>query len=252
MVFVRVQKIVYHTVILHTNSAAQCFIASLEPHPEFAVSAVRMLYIGIAVQNEHATRILHLCKGITDLTLHAVCHHLHVENPLLEPLDALPLFSLSTDLSGIFHNQCSYLPNLLVAHRITCLHLTNTWSSWTGFPVGLTRLIQLTHLSIPWTMSCSDFSLFRKILASINLKVLVLWRDEYERYGILVDNLQREGLDNCHIVCLNSVLYSSYLVYGGFGGYAEELVKWREKVNGMTFSPIQCYTLLSKCISKTI
>jgi len=233
-----VQKIVYHSVILRTDSAAQCFITSLEYRPQFAISAVRTLYIGAAVRNEHAARILHLCKGITDLTLRVVCHHLRTKNPLIEPLDALPLTSLSTDLSGIFHNQRSYLPNLLVAHRITHLHVTNAWSSWMGIPIGLPRLIQLTHLSIPWTTCRSDFSLLHEILASTNLKVLVLWRSKYERYGVLVDNLQREGLNDHRIVCLNSDLYSSPLVYGGFWGYAEELVKWREKVKGMSFSPI--------------
>ena len=174
------QKIVYHSVILHTDSAAQCFITSLEYRPQFAISAVRTLYIGVAVRNEHAARILHLCKGITDLTLRVVCHHLCTKNPLIEPLDALPLTSLSTDLSGIFHNQRSYLPNLLVAHRITHLHVTNAWSSWMGIPIGLPRLIQLTHLLIPWTMCCSDFSLLHEILASTNLKVLVLWRSKYK------------------------------------------------------------------------
>jgi len=234
MVFVRVQKIVYHSAILRTDSAAQCFITSLEYRPQFAISAVRTLYIGVAVRDTHAAQILHLCKGITDLTLRVVCHHLGTKNPFIEPLDALPLTSLSTDLSGIFHNQRSYLPNLQVAHRITHLHLTNAWSSWMGFPVGLTRLIQLTHLSVPWSTSRSDFDLIREILTSIDLKVLVLWRSEYERYDDLIDNLQRERLNDHRIICLNSVLYSPYLVYGGFWEYAEELVNWRKKVEGMS------------------
>ena len=224
----------------------------MEHCPQFAVSVVRTLYIGVAVQNNHATRILDLCKGITDLTLHVVCHHLLTKNPLIEPLEALPLISLSMDLSAIFHDQRMYLPNLQVAHRITHLHLTNAWSSWTGIPVGLTRLIQLTHLSVPWSTSWSDFSLLCKILESTNLKVMVLWRSEYEEYDALVEHLLSEGLNNCHIICFNSALYSPYLVYGGFWRHAEDVVKWQEEVEGMLFSPLQHCTLLTRRTSQSI
>ena len=54
---------------------------------------------------------------------------------------------------------------------ITYLHLTNAWISWLSVPVGLTRLIQLTRLSVPWCTSRSDFSLLREILDSTNLNV---------------------------------------------------------------------------------
>jgi len=192
----------------------------------------------MAVRSDYAAQILDTCKGVTDLTLRVICHHLLAKNPIIEPLEALPLTSLSADLSAIFHDRHSYLPNLLVAYRITHLHLTNAWASWPDFPVGLTRLDRLTHLSVPWCTSRSDSNLIHEILKSTNLKVLVLW-SRYEKRDELVKCLSREGLEDRRIVCLESKLYSPYLIYGGFWDYAENLIKWREEVNGMSFSPLQ-------------
>ena len=228
------QKIVYHSVILRSDAAAQCFIASLEPRPQFAVEAVRRLHMGMAIQNNHAARILELCKGVTDLTLRVVCHHLLAKNPVIEPLEALPLTSLSADLSAIFHDQRSYLPNLQVVHRITHLHLTNVWACWMGIPIGLPRLIQLTHLSIPWQTSRSDVSALREIMKLTNLKVVVLWRDKYEKHDALVKCLRKAGLKDRRIVCFRSTQNEYYYsIHGGFWEYAEGLVKWREEVRGM-------------------
>ena len=251
MGFVRVECIIYHLVILCSDAAAQCFIASLEHCPLFAVSTVRMLYMGVAIQNNHAVKILVLCKGVTDLTLRVVCHHLLTKNPVLEPLEALPLTSLSADLSAIFHNQRLYLPNLWVAHRITHLHLTNIWACWLGIPIGLPRLIQLTHLSVPWTTTRSDINMLCEIMESTNLKVVVLWRSKYERYNTLAECLQRGGVRDRCIVCFSSTQYV-YAIYGGFWGYAERLVKWQEEVEGMSFSPLQCCNLLNKLTSQCI
>jgi len=247
-VFIRVQKIVYHSVILHSDAAARCFIASLEHRPQFAASAVRTLHMGVAVRNNNAAKILNLCKGITDLTLRVVCHHILTKNPVIEPLEALPLTSLSADLSAIFHDRRSYLPNLQIVHRITHLHLTNAWACWEGIPIGLPRLIQLTHLSVPWNASRSDINLLHEIMKSTNLKVVVLWRSESEKHNALVECLRRGGLKDRRIVCFCSAQYLYYYsIHGGFWGYAENLVKWREEVEGMSVgSPLQCSTLLNK------
>ena len=247
------QRAIYHSVILCSDAAAQRFIASLEHRPQFAVSTVRMLHMGVAVRNNHAAKILDLCKGVTDLTLCVVCHHLCTKNPVLEPLEALPLTSLSADLSAIFHDQRAYLPNLQVVKRITHLHLTNAWACWEGIPVGLTMLTQLTHLSIPWNTSQSDIHLLRQIIKSTNLKVVVLWKDEYERHDALVGSLQRGGLEDRRIVCFSPAQDSYYYsIHGGFWGYAEDLVKWREEVGGMIFSPLQCSNLLNKRTSRCV
>ena len=224
MGLVRVEYIIYCSVILRSDAAAQCFIASLEHHQLFAVSTVRTLHMGMAVQNNHAAKILDLCKGITDLTLCVVCHNLLTKNPVLEPLEALPLTSLSADLSAIFHDQRSYLPNLQVVHHITHLHLSNIWACWLGIPIGLPRLIQLTHLSVPWTTTWSDISMLCDIMKSTNLKVVILWRSEYEKYDALVGCLWRGGVRDYHIVCFSSTQYV-YLIHGGFWGYAEDVVK---------------------------
>ena len=208
-------------------------------HPEFAVAAVRRLYIGMAVRNGYAAQILGTCKGVSDLTLCVICHHLLTTNPVIEPLEVLPLTSLSVDLSSISHDRLSYLPNLMVAHRITRLHLTNAWASWPGMPVGLTRLHHLTHLSVPWCTSSSNCDLAREVLQFTNLKVLILWRGGYKKRDELVKCLSRGRLEDCRIVCLDSKSYSHYLIYGGFWDYAENLIKWCEEVNGMSFSPLQ-------------
>ncbi|KIM55820.1 hypothetical protein SCLCIDRAFT_10894 [Scleroderma citrinum Foug A] len=88
-------------------------------------------------------------------------------------------------------------------------------------------------------MSRSDFSLLREILESTNLKVMVLWRSEYEEYDALVEHLLSEGLNDCHIVCFNSALYSPYLVYGGFWRHAEDVVKWKEEVEDVPANPFE-------------
>ena len=211
-------------------------------HPDFAVDAVRRLYIGMSVRNGYAAQILGTCKGVSDLTLRVICHHLLTTNPVIKPLEVLPLTSLSVDLSSIFHDRLSYLPNLVVAHRIERLHLTNAWASWPGMPVGLTRLHHLTHVSVPWSTSRSDCNLAREILEFTNLKVLILWRSGLEKYDELVKCLSRAGLEDRRIVCLDAKSYSHYLIYGGFWDFAENLIKRREEVNGKSFSPLQVLT----------
>lgn len=201
--------------------------------------------MAMTIRNDYAAQILDTCKGVTDLTLRVICHHLLAKNPIIDPLEALPLTLLSADLSAIFHDQYSYLPNLQVAHRITHLHLTNAWVSWAGIPVGLVRLKQLTHLSIPWCTTRSDSNLVRELLESTNLKVLVLWSSEYEKCEEVVKCLSKEGLEDRRIISLNSKLYSHYLIFGGFWDYADRLIKWREEEEGMSFSPrLQCCTMM--------
>ena len=89
-------------------------------------------------------------------------------------------------------------------------------------------------------------------MESTNLKVLVLWRSEHEGHDILIESLLREGLSDRCIVCFNSAIYLHYLIHGGFWRYAEDLVKWQEEVEGMSFSPLQCNTSLNKHTSRSI
>jgi len=71
---------------------------------------------------------------------------------------------------------------------------------------------------------------------------------EYEKHDALVECLRRGGLKDRRIVCFCSAQYLYYYsIHGGFWGYAENLVKWREEVEGMSVgSPLQCSTLLNK------
>ena len=246
--FVRTEKIVYRTINLYTNTKANRLIASLEHRPEFAVSAVRTLQLRKAVEEDSAAQILDICKGITDLTLYVTCYFPFGERPILKSLGALALTTLSIDLLALFYYEGPYLPNLKIAYRITHLHLNDTWVAWRGATIGLARLTQLSHLSLRWTaLYRSDLNWLREILESTNLKVLVLWRSKSaHEYKELLGRLSHEGLKDRRIVLLNSKRYAAYLEFGGFWGYAEDLVKWREEVDGMSFSALRCGTLLNK------
>ena len=234
------EKIIYHTIVIYTDTEANRLIASLEHRPEFAVSAIRRLYLGEVVQEGPGARILDICKGVTDLTLNTTCFSRLTENRILAPLEALPLTYLSMSLSALFYRQHAHLLNLQITRSITHLHLTDVWATWKGVNVGLTGLTQLSHLSLRWSMYNSNFDMLREVLESTNLKVLVLWKREYaDEYDELVSCLSHEGLEDRRVVFLDSRQYVLYLVYGGFWGYAEDLVEWREEVDGMSLSPLQ-------------
>ena len=238
--FVRTEKTIYHTVIIWTDTEAHHLIASLEHRQEFAVSAVRTLYLGGAVQESPAARILDVCQGVTNLMLNVTTYSPLAESRMLAPLQALPLTCLSMTLSALFHRQRVRLPNLQITRRITHLHLADSWVSWEGVTVGLTELTQLSHLSLRWSMYNSNFDMLREVLRSTNLKVLVLWKREYApEYDELVRCLSREGLEDRRVVFLDSRRYEVHLNFGGFWEYAEDLVKWREEVDGMSLSPLQ-------------
>ena len=204
------------------------------------------------MEESSTAQILDICKGITDLTLYGVCYFPFNERPILKPLDALPLTSLSIHLSAFFYYECPYLPDLGIAHRITHLHLNDNWIVWRGTTLGLTRLTQLSHLSLRWT-GYYNLDLLHEILELTNLKVLVLWRSKSaDEDKELLGRLSHEGLKDRRIVLLNSKQYAVYLEFGGFWGYAEDLVKWREKVNGTSFSALRSGTSLNEHTSRSI
>lgn len=145
---------------------------------------MKVLHLESTVSAESCTRILQLCEGLEELSLHVPVLFRHTQalnigsgaKPFLPHLYKFYLKSLTVNLSTIFADSESvYLPQVPLFKRITHLHITNAWILW-GRSTGLDSLVHLTHLSVHINTSHTDILQLKTLLLRDNLQVLVLWR----------------------------------------------------------------------------
>ncbi|KAI5993854.1 hypothetical protein EDD15DRAFT_2366923 [Pisolithus albus] len=231
------EPIIYRIVHLTTENVAKKFLHSIESRPKFAETMVKVLFFRATVGIETAGSILKVCKGIKDLMLRIPCH-LIGKNPLLGPLDALPrLHALSIDLASIFNNHVIYLPNIDVLHRITHLHISNTWASWQGGSqmIGVEKLEQVTHLSIHFSTMHTEVSILRDVLGRDNLEVMVLWWRAFMIEERVQEWLRSHELVDRRIVIFNSADFFTTVQSGGFWKDVESLVERCRRTNAKPF-----------------
>ncbi|KAI9573715.1 hypothetical protein HD554DRAFT_2035452 [Boletus coccyginus] len=92
----------YCSVTIHRPCNARLFISALKARPHPACHAIKALCLQPSVPPEEGAQILWFCEGVESLMLQIPVNRLKEDNPLIEPLDRLPLTHLSLNLSAIF------------------------------------------------------------------------------------------------------------------------------------------------------
>jgi hypothetical protein len=214
------------------------FVSMLQTQ-EFARAAVKVLLVEFSVSAESCTRILQLCEGLEELSLHipVLSHHTldisSAPKPFLPHLYKFYLKSLTVNLSTIFADSESvYLPRVPLFKRITHLHITNTWILW-GRSTGIDSLVHLTHLSVHVNTSHMDIPQLRILLLRDNLQVLVLWRREPESYQQVQCSLSSVHILDPRVVIMNSTLFREYVYEEhAFWDYIDAVVSWQKATMG--------------------
>lgn len=167
------------------------------------------------------------------MTLQIPVNRLEEDNPLIEPLDRLPLTHLSLNLSAIFFHPSMQLSDRPALTRIRQLHISNTWALTQGVTLGIQQLHQLTHLSLHvcFTSMSTDLQTLQSILVQCpNLQILLLWRMEYEDYDQVRVVLHHGGLEDDRIVIFDTPSFYALTEEGtDFWSEAEEIVRWRRE-----------------------
>ena len=169
---------IYHAICLLTDRRAHWFLLLIHHHLDFARLTVKIRCLSISVHMHTAVAVLAVCCGLKSLNMHFPCHLLD-QNPILQHLDHLDCVKvLYVDLSSIFNSHSIFLLDVLIFHRVTYLHLTNTWVTWnpTVQAVSLHLLTQVTHLLLFLSTVCTMPGLLKDILGCENVMVLVLWK----------------------------------------------------------------------------
>ncbi|KAG2105172.1 hypothetical protein BD769DRAFT_1393331 [Suillus cothurnatus] len=123
-------------------------------HCDFARGAVQSLCIEGDILPSTAAEILSLCSGITNLALWIAPSDFKngTTNPLLQPLNDLPLMSLSLSISLIFRDtHLVSLSAFKAFGTLTHLEILNGWVLWNSTrtkPKLVAFLLTLSHLRV--------------------------------------------------------------------------------------------------------
>ncbi|KAG2134394.1 uncharacterized protein EDB93DRAFT_1092801, partial [Suillus bovinus] len=129
----RIERLLYRKIILTNESIAISFLSSLciwcQCCSDFARGVVKSLCIEGNVLLSTTTEILSLCTGTTNLALWMAQSDFNgMTNPLLQPLNNLPLMSLSLSISSIFcHTEFVSLSAFKAFSTVTHLEILNGW-----------------------------------------------------------------------------------------------------------------------------
>jgi hypothetical protein len=122
-----------------------------------------------------AAEILSLCSGITNLALWIAPSDFKngTTNPLLQPLNDLPLMSLSLSISLIFRDtHLVSLSAFKAFGTLTHLEILNGWVLWNS-TVGVEYLHGLTHLCLRIHTQRTKPKLVAFLLTLSHLRVIV-------------------------------------------------------------------------------
>ena len=200
---------------------------------------VKKLHISPAILPEEGIKILLLCTGVQELSLNFVVHSTYNRSRLYGALNALQITMLSMNLTSSFDGPNIFLPDLHLLRRIERLHLANPWVSRRGLFIGLQELCQLTHLSFhacPPGGSALHIDILSEILKRFwRLRVVILWRMEYQESEKIYNYLNEQGLADRRIVVFNTARFSEFhsAPMNNFWELAEYVVQWREMNNSM-------------------
>ncbi|KAG1841185.1 hypothetical protein C8R48DRAFT_781495 [Suillus tomentosus] len=196
------EGLIYHTIVLTSETRACRFIDSLHSRPALASKNVKSLCLCGTVQLATAAEVMHLCSGVCSLALWILPegHNHTVPDFLLEELNGLPLSRLSIQLSTVFRRTARpFLPSIPIFNIITHLELLEGWVLW-GSSIGIPCLTQLTHISLRVFTKQTAPALLQMILSDcVILEVLVL-RVTEEVGTVEKWLLEYEGLDDPRIV----------------------------------------------------
>ncbi|KAG1884206.1 uncharacterized protein F5891DRAFT_971483, partial [Suillus fuscotomentosus] len=198
----RTEGLIYHTIVLTSETRACRFIDSLHSRPALASKNVKSLCLCGTVQLATAAEVMHLCSSVCSLALWILPegHNHTVPDFLLEELNGLPLLRLSIQLSTVFCRTARpFLPSIPIFNNITHLELLEGWVLW-GSSIGIPCLTQLTHISLRVFTKQTAPALLQMILSDcVILEVLVL-RVTEEVGTVEKWLLEYEGLDDPRIV----------------------------------------------------
>lgn len=169
------ERLLYQKVVLSNEIIASRFLSSMRLRPpNFSEGVVQSLCIEGDVLLSTAADILSLCASTKNLALWIAPSDLAREpSPLLYPLNALPLTSLSLSISHLFdHTPLISLSTVPVFSKLTHLEILNGWVLW-GSTVGLEHLQQLTHLCLHVHTKRTKPALVMSLLRNLHLQVLV-------------------------------------------------------------------------------
>ncbi|KAI6146032.1 hypothetical protein BKA82DRAFT_4016184 [Pisolithus tinctorius] len=227
------EPMLYEVVDLYHQKTAGLFISSLRFRPDFAKTAVKVLHLHPAIRPAQGAEILQLCQGLQELSLQIVVNLPRDQNPLYEPLGALQLKTLSMDLASSFYGPTIFLPDLHLLCHIERLHLTNTWVARRGLFIGLQELRQLSHLSfhvLPPGQESIHTEIILEVLRRFSrLRVVILWRMEYQESQEIYNHLGKHDLADHRIIVFNAMHFVECATpVNSFWGLAESVVRWRE------------------------
>ena len=212
---------------------------------------VQELHIGQLVNAVQAADVISECRNITALTIRfpfwptAPANH-----DLLRPLKNLHnLKSLSIALVMLTDETEIDLSKFQIFHQLTHLHLIASAAACEIIPEGLSRLPNLTHLSLHWFQSGDCITCLRRFLARPSSHILVLWVPGITLLEKLERRLVEHNLVNCQVVLFVYEQYNEYMRKGngGFWQYAEQLVAWRIAKNSKCNLPAVEHGELMPC-----
>ena len=167
---------------------------------------VEELYSGPSINILTAADALRVCLKTRELTICFSYQHIqdYKVNPLLGLLKVLrALRSLHVELATVGDPEVCYLPEYPVFHQLTHLHLAVAMDiTFPMIPLGLSRLSNLTHLSLCWYMARSCTSGLQGFLVQGSSLALVLWYSGSSGCGTLENNLESHNLADRQVVLL--------------------------------------------------
>jgi hypothetical protein len=174
------KMLLYRKVVISDEITANRFLSSMRLRSlNHSEGVVQSLCIKGDVLLSTAADILSLCGSTQNLALWITPSDLDGEpNPLLHPLNVLPLKSLSLSISHIFdHTPLISLSTVPVFSKLTHLEILNDWVMWSS-TVGLEHLQQLTHLCLRVHTKRTKPTLVMSLLRNLPLQVLVFRASE--------------------------------------------------------------------------
>ncbi|KAG1869314.1 hypothetical protein C8R48DRAFT_771463 [Suillus tomentosus] len=227
------EGLLYRKIVLPNETIAISFLSSLRIRSQrcsdFARGAVQSLCIEGNVLLGTAADILSLCSGTTNLALWIAPSDFDgTTNPLLRPLNDLPLTSLSLSISLIVrHTQFVSLSAFKAFSTVTRLEILNAWVLWNS-TIGLEYLHGLTHLCLYIHTRRTKPELVASLLASSHLQVVGFRISE--DINTVQSFLESNSLSDSRIVLASQVP----IAWGEFGGDdmslwkgADQVVDWR-------------------------
>ncbi|KAG1799431.1 uncharacterized protein HD556DRAFT_1439813 [Suillus plorans] len=237
-----IERLLYRKIVLSSESIAISFLSSLyirSRHCDFARGAVKSLCIEGDVLLSTAAEIISLCSGTTNLALWIAPSDFKNEttNPLLQPLDDLPLILLSLSISLIFrYTQLVSLSAFKAFGTVTHLEILNGWVLWNS-TLDLEYLHGLTHLCLHIHTRRTKPKLVASLLTLPHLQVVVFRISE--DINTVETFLESSSLSDSRIVLASQVPAA----WGEFGGGDMSLWKGADQVvdlrrtQGMSFYP---------------